>query len=110
MPMYFSMPFIAAAMATIFSLLIIAGFVDNNTGRSTALFIIAVAGLVGMFSQQAALKLTDIANALFTKPGEGKNSQPQRSLPVSETGAAKSTPVTATAIDKKTGKPPAAVK
>lgn len=102
MPMYFSLPFVGAAMAMIFSLLIIAGFVDNTTGKSTALFIIAAAGLVGMFSQQAALKLTDIANAFFTKPGEGKNSQPQESLPVSERGT-KSTPIV-TAMDKTTGK------
>lgn len=103
MPMYFSLPFVGAAMAMIFSLLIIAGFVDNTTGKSTALFIIAAAGLVGMFSQQAALKLTDIANAFFTKPGEGKNPQPQASLPVSA-GGTKATPVTATAMDKNTGK------
>jgi hypothetical protein len=102
MLMYFLLPFIGAAMATIFSLLIIAGFVDNSTGRSTALFIIAAAGLVGMFSQQAALKLTDIANAFFTKPGPGENAKPQASLPVS--GTEKSVPITATGMDKNEGK------
>jgi hypothetical protein len=84
LPMYFSLPFIGSAMAMIFSLLIFAGFVDNTTGRSQALFIIAVAGLVGMFSQQAALKLTDVANAFFTKPGGGKDAEPQESLSVGQ--------------------------
>ena len=86
LPMYFLLPFIGAAMAMIFSLLIVAGIVDNTTGRSTSLFIIAIAGLVGMFSQQAALKLTDIANAFFTKPGPGKDSKPQESQSVGERG------------------------
>lgn len=96
-PMYFVLPFIGAAMAMIFSLLIFAGFVDNNTGRSQALFIIAVAGLVGMFSQQAALKLTDVANAFFTKPGGGRDAQPQQSLSVSQKEE-KGAPITVTAI------------
>jgi hypothetical protein len=97
LPMYFALPFIGAAMAMIFSLLIIAGFVDNTTGRSEALFIIAIAGLVGMFSQQAALKLTDVANAFFTKPGEGKDAEPQKSLSVSQRET-KSFPLTVTAM------------
>ncbi len=85
--MYFLLPFIGAAMAMLFSLLIVAGVVDNTTGRSTSLFIIAIAGLVGMFSQQAALKLTDIANAFFTKPGPGRDAKPQESQSVGERGA-----------------------
>lgn len=97
MPMYFAVPFVGAAMAMIFSLLVIAGFVDNTTGRSQALFIIAVAGLVGMFSQQAALKLTDVANAFFTKPGEGKDPAPQESLSVSQKKT-RPFPLTVTAI------------
>src|ERR1044072_2751459 len=86
MTMYFLLPFIGASMAMIFSLLIVAGIFDNTTGRSTSLFIIAIAGLVGMFSQQAALKLTDIANAFFTKPGPGKDAKPQESQSVGERG------------------------
>lgn len=103
MPMYFALPFMGAAMAMIFSLLIIAGFVDQTTGRSQALFIIAVAGLVGMFSQQAALKLTDVANAFFTKPGGGENAKPQESLSVGQTQTAPS-PLTATHVVPATGK------
>jgi hypothetical protein len=43
--------------------------------------VIAIAALVGLFSEQATLKLRDIANAILTKPGEGKDSKPQESLP-----------------------------
>lgn len=103
LPMYFALPFIGSAMATIFSLLIVAGFVDSATGRSQSLFIIAVAGLVGMFSQQAALKLTDIANAFFTKPGQGSDAKPQKSVSVDE-GETTKPSLTATAMDKRTGK------
>ena len=104
LPMYFALPFIGSAMATIFSLLIVAGFVDSATGRSQSLFIIAVAGLVGMFSQQAALKLTDIANAFFTKPGAGSDAKPQKSVSVDEGETPKPIPLTATTMDKFTGK------
>lgn len=82
LPMYFILPFTGAAMAMLFSLLVVAGIVDNTTGRSTSLFIIAIAGLVGMFSQQAALKLNDVANAFFTKPGPGKGAHAQESQSV----------------------------
>jgi hypothetical protein len=101
MPMYFVLPFMGAAMAMIFSLLIFAGFVDQTAGKSQALFIIAVAGLVGMFSQQAALKLTDIANAFFTKPGKGENSKPQESLSVGQ--EQKPLPLTVTAVSPSEG-------
>lgn len=106
--MYFLLPFIGAAMAMLFSLLIVAGIVDNTTGRSTSLFIIAVAGLVGMFSQQAALKLTDVANAFFTKPGPGKDSKPQESQSVGERGTGAGGPPPAapkvTGLTPKTGR------
>lgn len=102
MPMYFALPFLGGAMAMLFSLLIIAGLVDQTSGRSQALFIIAIAGLVGMFSQQAALKLTDVANAFFTKPGEGKDSKPQESLSVGQTHA-RPFPLAATSISPSEG-------
>jgi hypothetical protein len=106
--MYFLLPFIGAAMAMLFSLLIVAGIVDNTTGRSTSLFIIAIAGLVGMFSQQAALKLTDIANAFFTKPGAGKDAKPQASQSVGErdAGAGGTAPVIAPSSGPSSGGTP----
>jgi hypothetical protein len=87
MLMYYCLPFTGAAMAMLFSLLIVAGLIDNTAGRNQSLFIIAIAGQVGMFTQQAALKLTDIANAVFARPEEGKNANPQRALPATNAGA-----------------------
>jgi hypothetical protein len=92
LPMYYVLPFIGAAMAMLFGLLIFAGLFDNNTGRAQSLFIIAIAGLVGMFSQQAALKLADIANAVFTKPEPGKEAEPQKGMPVDSGAKPPATP------------------
>lgn len=91
LPMYFIVPFIGAAMALIFGLLIAAGLFDTTPGENKALFMVAIAGLVGMFSQQAALKLTDIANAVFTKPGPGKDAKPQATESVGASGAVQET-------------------
>jgi hypothetical protein len=88
MLMYVFLPFGGAAMALVFYLIIIAGFLPTTPGRNVSFFVVAVAALVGMFSQQAALKLTDIANAFFTKPGQGSDAKPQKSLPVSAGGGA----------------------
>ena len=103
LPMYFALPFIGAAMAMLFSLLIVAGFVSDTAGRSQSLFIIAVAGLVGMFSQQASLKLTDIANAFFTKPGAGTDAKPQKSVSVDDSDAARPTPLAVKEMSPNTG-------
>ena len=102
LPTYYSLPFVGAAMAMLFGLLIFAGLFDNKTGRGESLFMIAVAGLVGMFSHQAALKLTDIANAIFTKPEKGKDAAPQKGLsPEANGGTPAHTPVAD--IDPKLG-------
>jgi hypothetical protein len=102
LPMYYVLPFIGAAMAMLFGLLIFAGLFDNNTGRAQSLFIIAIAGLVGMFSQQAALKLADIANAVFTKPEPGKEAEPQKGMPV-DSGAKPPATTPAVKIDPSAG-------
>jgi hypothetical protein len=46
---------------------------------NTWLGLLAISAMVGLFSQQAALKLKDIANAVFTKPGAGEDNKPQAS-------------------------------
>lgn len=81
-PMYLLLPFAGAAMASVFYLILYGGFIPNApTDGQTYWFIIGIAVLVGMFSQQAALKLRDIANVTLTKPGAGENAMPQRSVP-----------------------------
>ena len=53
----------------------------------------AVGALVGLFSEQAILKLKDVANTLFKKPEPGKNEtqkpdDPQHPAPSTGTGTA----------------------
>lgn len=86
--MYVLLPFSGATVAMIFYLIILGGFrILDVQGGSTPFTAVAVAALVGLFSQQAALKLRDIANAVLTKPGEGDDSRPQKSKSVNDPGA-----------------------
>jgi len=79
-PMYIILPFSGAGIAVIFYLVISAGFFSpTSTSNDGSLIIIAIATLVGLFSQQAALKLQDIANAILTKPEQGKDQATQTS-------------------------------
>ncbi|HEX8735131.1 MAG TPA: IPT/TIG domain-containing protein [Pyrinomonadaceae bacterium] len=78
--MYIFLPFIGAAIAAIFYWVFYGGlFQGSSTNAPASSYLIAVAALVGLFSQQALLKLRDIANAIFTKPGEGKDAVEQAS-------------------------------
>lgn len=86
-PMYILLPFSGAAIATVFFLIVRGGFLNTTPDRETAFGIIAIAALTGLFSQQAALKLQDIANAVLAKPEPGANSKPQAALPVGGTAA-----------------------
>ena len=53
-------------------------FSANTTVEQTSPFgFAALAGLVGMFSEQAVLKLKEVAEILLTKPKSGANSIPQ---------------------------------
>lgn len=79
-PMYFLLPFSGASIAAVFYLVLYGGFIPNTPqSGETYWFIIGIGVLVGMFSQQAALKLQDIANITLTKPGSGSESKPQTS-------------------------------
>lgn len=76
-PMYVLLPLNGATVALVFHLIVLGGFVSNLQGTSTWLSLVGVAAMVGLFSQQASLKLRDIANALFTQPAPGQNANPQ---------------------------------
>jgi hypothetical protein len=85
--MYVLLPLVGAAIAALFFLIVRGGFIPNSAATTdNTLFLIAIAGLVGLFSQQAVLKLQDIANAVLTKPGAGENARPQKSESVGERG------------------------
>jgi len=73
--MYLLLPFVGAALASIFYIVFIAGLYDPQKG-DRPLLIVGVAALVGMFSEQAVEKLKKIAEAIFTAPPSAKDKVP----------------------------------
>lgn len=76
--MYILLPVSGAVLGLIFYITIRGGLFPQATIQQTSPFgFVALSALVGMFSVQAALKLQDIAETVFTKAGEGRESKPQ---------------------------------
>lgn len=73
--MYLVLPILGGAMAFIFYLVIRGGFFSPTARiEDTSSFgFAAVAVLVGMFTREAAEKLKQISETVFTKPGAGKD-------------------------------------
>lgn len=82
--MYILLPLNGATIATVFHLIILGGFVSNAS--QSWMGLVGIAALVGLFSQQASLKMKEIANTIFTKPKEGKDDEPQGSSPAPPAG------------------------
>ena len=76
---YILLPFVGSILALIFYFVIRSGFFSPGTTiEKTSIFgFAAMAALVGMFSEQAALKLKEVADTLLFKPKPGKDSVPQ---------------------------------
>ncbi|MCP4258845.1 MAG: hypothetical protein GY774_15280 [Planctomycetes bacterium] len=76
---YILTPFVGAILAIVSYLVIRGGFCPaNSTIQHTNIFGFAgLAALVGIASEPIALKLKQVANTLFTKPIQGKDSNPQ---------------------------------
>jgi hypothetical protein len=70
-PMYLLLPITGATLAFVFFLIIRAGLYTPQGEAS--LLLVGLAALVGMFSTQAADKLKDIAEGIFTKARTGKD-------------------------------------
>lgn len=77
--LYIVAPFIGAMLGAIFYLIIRAGFFSPSASieNSNPIGFIALAALAGMFSEQAVLKLKDVAETLLAKPAAGRDSKPQ---------------------------------
>jgi hypothetical protein len=76
--MYILLPVTGALMGLIFYIIFRGGLFPQATIQQTSPFgFVALSALVGMFSVQAALKLQDIAETVFTKAGEGRESRRQ---------------------------------
>jgi hypothetical protein len=78
-PKYLIQPFGASALAVVFYLVIRGGFFSANaSSQHTSPFgFTAFSAMVGMFSEQAVLKLKEIAETLLSKPPAGKDSKPE---------------------------------
>lgn len=82
--MYLLLPFIGSSLSLIFYFVLRGGlFSPSATVDATSPFgFIGVAGLVGMFSNRAALKLQEIAESIFSteESTKGKDNVDQKSL------------------------------
>jgi hypothetical protein len=79
-PKYLIQPFGAAVLAVVFYLVIRGGFFSADAGsQHTSPFgFMALSAMVGMFSEQAVLKLKEIAETLLSKPPPGKDAEPEK--------------------------------
>ncbi|GAC1313933.1 MAG: hypothetical protein NVSMB2_02700 [Chloroflexota bacterium] len=93
---YIAQPFVGSTLAFLFYLVVRGGFFSPQASfQQTSPFgFAAMAGMIGMFSPQAVLKLKDVAEIILTKPPAGKDTAPQAQGPT--------TPQTTTAIPKPT--------
>lgn len=76
---YILLPFVGATLGLVFYFVIRGGFFSPEaTSQETSPFgFAALSGLVGMFSEQAVLKLKELAETLLTKPRPGEDSRPE---------------------------------
>lgn len=77
--MYALLPFVGAALATVFYFVFRGGLFSSEApqGAANVYGFAAVAGLVGLFTQQAVLKLKSVAESLLARPTAGADSKPQ---------------------------------
>ena len=73
--MYVLLPFVGAALGLVFYLVIRGGFFSTQASvdETSPFGFAALAALVGMFSEQAVLKLKEVAETLLSKPAQGKD-------------------------------------
>jgi hypothetical protein len=70
--MYLTLPFLGAAMAAVFYLIVRGGFFPQaRLSETNPMSFVAVAALIGMFTEQAAQKLKDIADTFFAPAPKG---------------------------------------
>ncbi len=62
---YLLRPFVGGVLVILFYFVMRAGFISNFNSATNFYAIIAISGLVGLFSKQALYKLSDVFDALF---------------------------------------------
>ncbi len=72
---YIAKPFIGSSLALVFYFVIRGGFFSGSAGTDdmSVFGFVGLAGLVGLFSELAAVKLETIAGTIFEKPKEKKD-------------------------------------
>jgi len=77
--MYLFLPVVGGALAVVFFVVFRGGLISADVGaeKLNPVGFAALGAIVGMFSQQAILKLKAVAETLFTRPAPGKDSRPQ---------------------------------
>jgi len=78
LPQYILTPFVGAILAAVFYFIIRGCFFPANaTAQQTSVYGFAgLASIVGIASEPIALKLKQVTDTLFTKPIQGKDSNP----------------------------------
>lgn len=72
--MYILLPFSGGLLAMVFYLIVRGGFMpQSNVGNNNIFAFAALGALVGLFSEEAVLKLKQIAETVFTKSEPGKD-------------------------------------
>ncbi len=75
---YLVRPFVGALLGVLVYVIFRAGFLATSPAESLNPYgFVAIAGLVGLFAEQALGKLKDTAETLLSKPPKGKNHAPQ---------------------------------
>ena len=76
---YILQPFAGSALAVIFYVVVRGGFFSPQTtfANTSPFGFAALAATVGLFSEQAVLKLKEVAETVLAKPAPGADSEPQ---------------------------------
>ena len=77
---YLLQPFAGSALALIFYVVVRGGFFSPQAkfDQTSPFGFTALSAMVGLFSEQAVLKLKQVAETVLAKPGPGKNPHPQK--------------------------------
>jgi hypothetical protein len=77
-PKYLLLPFCGATLAVLFYLIVRGGFFSTRAGllQTSPFGFCALACLVGLFSEQAVLKLKQLAETVFMTAEQGKDANP----------------------------------
>jgi phosphatidylglycerophosphate synthase len=79
---YMLMPFGGSALAVVFYFVIRGGFFSPQAGvpQTSPFGFAALSATIGLFSEQAVLKLKQVAETIFSKPERGADATPQKDL------------------------------